>query len=501
MTIRIIAFATAIGTLQGTWASGADHAQFGQAWNRNMVSGETGLPAGFDPGSGENVKWTVELGSETHSTPVVADGRVLVGTNNANPRDPKHVGDRGVLMCFDEADGTFLWQSVVPKRTEDRFFDWPLSGMSSTATVHDGQVFIVNNRGDVMCLDLDGMADGNDGPFRDEGRYMVPDGEAPLEAGPTDADIVWLCNLTDEAGIWSHDAAHSSILVDGDFLYLNTGTGVDNTHKVIRRPDAPSLVVLDRKTGRFLAREREGIGPDIFHCTWSAPALAEVGGRRLVFLCAGNGVIYAFAPLEEPPPEGEVATLERVWSTDVDPGAPKSEIHRFHGNRLRGPTNFFGMPVVVGETLYAAGGGDLWWGKNEAWLFALDAGTGSERWRYALNRHVMATPAVADGLAFITDTGRTVHCVDARTGDGLWTHDVEGEVWGSALVADGKVYVVTRKGHALTFAATREKTILAEHDFRDAASATPVAAGGTLYLATMRRLFALEQAPAERDEP
>ncbi len=486
----VVAVGMVLG-VSGRSVQSDDHAQFGTAWSRNMVSAEQGLPTDFDPKSELAVKWSAELGSETHSTPVVAEGRVLIGTNNENPRDAKHLGDRGVLMCFDEADGTLLWQSVVPKRSEDRFFDWPLSGMSSPATVDDGHVFIVNNRGDVTCLDLDGMADGNDGPFVDEGRYMSPEDEPAREPGATDADIVWLFNLTEQAGIWSHDAAHSSVLVDGDFLYVNTGTGVDNTHKAIRRPDAPSLVVLDRTTGRLLARDREGIGPNIFHSTWSAPAMAEVGGRKLVFFCAGNGIIYAFAPLETAPPEGEVVALARVWSHDIDPAAPKTDVHRFNGNRLRGPTNFFGMPVVVGDSLTVAGGGDLWWGKNDAWLVSLDAATGSERWRYAINRHVMATPAVADGLAFITDTGRTVHCVDAATGEPLWTHDVEGEVWASPLVADGKVYVVSRTGHYLVFAAAREKSILAERELQDAVSATPVAANGVLYIATMRRLFAL----------
>ena len=55
--------------------------------------------------------------------------------------------------------------------------------------------------------------------------------------------------------IWSHDGAHSSILIHGDYLYLNTGTGVDNTHKRIRTPNAPSLVVIDKRSG-LLRRPR-----------------------------------------------------------------------------------------------------------------------------------------------------------------------------------------------------------------------------------------------------
>src|SRR5258708_34798929 len=93
----------------------ADQPQWGEAWSRNMVSQEKGLPDSFDPGTGKNIRWLVDIGTQTYSTPIVAGGRVYIGTNNEQPRDPTHVADSGVLMCFDEATGRLLWQLVVPK--------------------------------------------------------------------------------------------------------------------------------------------------------------------------------------------------------------------------------------------------------------------------------------------------------------------------------------------------------------------------------------------------
>src|SRR5436190_2623037 len=87
----------------------ADQPQWGQAWTRNLVSDERGLPDSFDPETGRNIKWSVPLGTHTHSSPVIAGGRVFIGTNNELPRDPKLVGDRGVLLCLDENDGHLLW--------------------------------------------------------------------------------------------------------------------------------------------------------------------------------------------------------------------------------------------------------------------------------------------------------------------------------------------------------------------------------------------------------
>ena len=100
---------------------------------------------------------------------------------------------------------------------------------------------------------------------------------------------------------------------------------MDNTHRVIRKPDGPSLIVLDKKTGRLLARDNEGIGPRIFHSTWSSPAMGVVNGRKLIFFCGGDGIVYAFEPLQAAPPEGTVETLKRVWRFDPRSVGPEGE--------------------------------------------------------------------------------------------------------------------------------------------------------------------------------
>jgi outer membrane protein assembly factor BamB len=152
------------------------------------------------------------------------------------------------------------------------------------------------------------------------------------------------------------------------------------------------------------------------------------------------------------------------------------------------------------DRIYLAGGGDIWWGKNEAWLKCIAAdrareGAGNDPvWSYPLSRHVLGTPAVSDGLVFIADVGRTFHCVNARTGEGLWTHDVQGEVWASPFVADGKVYLGTRGGWFYIFAAAKEKQVLQELNLASPISATATAANGVLYIANMKRLFALKTA-------
>ena len=124
---------------------------------RHGTSTGTGLPDSFDPLTKRNVKWVVELGSQTHSTPVVAGGRIFIGTNNANPRDPRHIGVRALFMCPDEQDGHLHWQLVVPKLEDDDYLDWPNTGIASEGTVEGERVHTVTNRGEVVCLDVRGM--------------------------------------------------------------------------------------------------------------------------------------------------------------------------------------------------------------------------------------------------------------------------------------------------------------------------------------------------------
>jgi outer membrane protein assembly factor BamB len=454
------------------------------------------LPDRFDPASGENIRWNAAIGTSCYSTPVVAGGRVLLGTNNEQPRDPRHQGDRGVMMCFHASDGRFAWQLVVPKLDSDIFLDWPRAGMCSPATVEGDRVYTVTNRDEVVCLDLAGMTNGNQGPFRDEGPHMTPHDQPAVDVGPTDADIVWLLDLRRAAGVRPHDSAHSSILVDGPYLYVNTSNGLNSKHSGVERPDAPSLVVVEKATGRLVACDREHIGPRIFHCTWSSPSLGEVGGRPRVFFAGGDGVCYGFNPFQ--PTSGEpLAGLHRVWRFDCDPTAPKEDVHRYIRNRRESPSMISSMPVFQNGRLYVTVGGDIWWGKNQAWLQCIDATgagdvtRGALRWSYPVERHCCATPAVDGDLVYVADCGGKLHCVDAQTGRGLWVHDARGEFWASPLVADGKVYIGTRRGDFLILAAGREKRLLSTVRLDAPVHSTAAAANGTLYVATMSRLYAI----------
>ena len=199
-----------------TAASGRDWPQWGGTEARNMSSAERGIPASFVPGkksadgSGvdlrttQNVKWTARLGSQTYSSPAIAGGKVFIGTNDSTLTDPRfEQTGGGVLLCLDEATGRLLWRLVVPRLTTGRKstdFDAMELGICSSPAVDGDRVYVVTNRNEVLCLDANGMANGNDGPFLDERHYEVPAGHPPVEPGPQDADIIWRFDMNRLAG-------------------------------------------------------------------------------------------------------------------------------------------------------------------------------------------------------------------------------------------------------------------------------------------------------------
>jgi len=97
-----------------------------------MVSDATGIPAEWDLKTGKNIKWVAEIGSQSYGNPTILDGKVFVGTNNQRLRNPKQTGDRGVIMCFREKDGKFLWQMTHEKLAAGRVNDWPEQGICSS---------------------------------------------------------------------------------------------------------------------------------------------------------------------------------------------------------------------------------------------------------------------------------------------------------------------------------------------------------------------------------
>jgi len=491
-----------------------DWAQWGGSNDRNMVSDEKNLPddwdAGkkigdteeIDPKTTKNVKWVVKLGSQSYGNPVISQGKVLVGTNNESPRDPKYnlpdkrPSDRGVVMCFNEADGKFLWQLCSPKLPSGKVNDWEYLGICSSPLVEGNRVYVVTNRCEVLCLDLNGMANGNDGPFKDEAKYFGGAGK-PIEPGPTDADIIWQYDMMDELGVFPHNMSNCSILMLGDTLYVNTSNGQDWSHVNIPSPNSPSLIALDKKTGQILGEDDAGIGRRLFHGQWSSPSAGLVNGKLQIFFGGGDGWLYAFDPT--PVKEGDHDHIKTLWRFDCNPPEYKTK----DGKKIKYPdangvSEVIATPVLYKGKIYAATGQDPEHGEGLGIFTCIDptksgdVTTSGCVWNYKDIKRSISTVSIVDDLVFVGDFSGNVHCLDAATGKVNWVYPTKSHIWGSSLAADGKVYIGNEEGDIYIFKVSKEKQEPKKISMGAPVFSSPVAANGVLYIATQTHLYAIQ---------
>jgi outer membrane protein assembly factor BamB len=473
-----------VGLLLAGAAVAAEVNMFGGEPSRNMADPDAkGLPTKFDPESGLNLLWSADLGSQSYGGPIVAGGKVYVGTNNEGKRNPKLTGDRGNLMAFDAATGKFLWQAAYPKLPAGRVNDWPLQGVCSTPAIEGDRLYYVNNRAQVVCADTEGFLDKeNDGPVTNE-----------AEKSEIDEDVVWSYDMIAELDVFPHNLAAGNPLLVGDVIYTVTGNGVDEGHINIPSPTAPSFVALDKNTGKLLW-ENSLPGEKILHGQWSNGAYGVVKGRAQVVYAGGNGWVYSLDP----------KTGKLLWSFDCN---PKEAVWKIGGAGTR--NYIIATPVIWDDKVYIAVGQDPEHGEGVGHLYALDAtkdgdvtGTATVWHRGGDDYHrTLSTVAIdKDGILYASDLSGHLYAMDAKTGKLHWMYDVFAAIWGSPFVADGKVYLGDEDGDVVVLRAGTKKELLHEANMGSSVYSTPVAKDGILYVTTRSKLFAFKEGAGKKPE-
>jgi outer membrane protein assembly factor BamB len=474
MTRKLLALPVLLGTVAVLAdPPSVERAMFGNSFARNMVSGETGLPADWDVKTGKNVKWWADVGSQAYAGPVVAGGRVFVGTNNDGLRNPALPNDRGVVMAFSAGTGEFLWQLTHEKLAAGPIHDWPQQGICSTPFVEGNRLYYTSNRATLVSADTGGLQDGNVGPATGE-----------KATGPTDGDVVWEYDMMAELNVFPHNLAVSSPLVVDGILYATTGNGIDEDHGKVPVPTAPSFVALDAATGRLLWASSLP-GARILHGTWSSPTYAVIKGRPQVIFPGGDGWVYSFEP--------KAGTL--LWKFDANPKDSKW-VAGGRGTR----NSLIASAVVWEDKVYIGVGEDPEFGEGVGNFWCIDAtldGDVTETakvWHRGGNdfHRTISTVAIHDGIVYAADLSGFLYALDARTGAHYWTHDLLAAVWGPPFVADGRVYVGDEDGDVAILKAGKTKELIAEPNMGVSVYSTPVAKDGVLYVLGRSRLFALQ---------
>jgi outer membrane protein assembly factor BamB len=478
-----------------------DWPMWGGTIGRNMSNATTGISIDFtpatDPKEGKNLLWVAMLGSQTYGNPVVADGRVFVGTNNGGNYRPKHKGDRGCLLTFDENTGEFLWQLTREKLPQGRISDWPEQGICSTPCVEGDYIFVVTNRAELMCLDVNGFYDDeNDGPYEEE-----------IDSEKQDADIVWSLDMIEELGVFPHNLATSSPIIIGDLVFLLTSNGVEEAHKEVPAPRSPCFLAVNKNTGEVVWEDNTPFDK-ILHGQWSSPAGGIVNGKAQVYMAGGDGWLYAL----------DAETGKHVWKFDLN---PKDSEWELGGRGTR--NSIISTPVFFEGSVFLAVGQDPEHGEGVGHLYRIDASksgdvspvtpdgkpnpNSAQIWHVGgidtdgkvtgregeyLFRRSISSVAIHDGLVYAPDLTGYLHCLDLETGERYWEHDTLAAIWGSPMYADGKILMGDEDGDLVILEAGKTHKVLAEKMFTSSIYSTPTIANGKIFVSDRSRLYVFD---------
>jgi hypothetical protein len=409
-------------------------------------------------------------------------------------------------MCLDEKTGRMIWQLPVPRNmagtVEPYHFNHWRCGICSTPAIDgDGKyIYIVSSAGEVLCVDRRGQGDGNDGPFVDELKYMQA--ASGYKLGKTDGDIVWRFDLIKEVDVVPHDVCGSSPVVLGDYVYACTSNGQDGRHRRVANPKAPSLVVLDKRTGKLAAVEGEKMGRRIVHGNWSSPVVGRFGGRDMVLFAGGDWFLYAFEPFKPATAQAPVGKLKKIWQVECCPkeyqvrNGKAIAYSSWRSKSPDGPSEIIGIPAVYDGKIYTTIGQSPVHGAGQGALTCIDGKTGKKLWENRKVDRSLANVLIHEGLAYVPDRSGKMHCIDAVTGKSYWVHQMDAGVWTcSAFEVNGIILVSTERRRTLwAFKAGRKKTIVGKCRMKSE-SITPVSANGIMYFPTQKRIFAMKVNP------
>ncbi|HEY7154951.1 MAG TPA: PQQ-binding-like beta-propeller repeat protein [Gemmataceae bacterium] len=509
--IIIVGSASAVGLLMGLFLAGSaargdDWPMFGRDRTRNTVSREKDAPTSWQIERRQdglliqprwNIKWETRLGTHNFAAPVVAGGLVWVGTTNTNP-DGEPAENAAVLMCFRERDGKLLWRYLSPQRG-DRFDDPAAAGIACSPLVEGERLWFTTNLGEVVCLDI-----------------------APLNKGQGEPRIVWKLDMGKDLGVRPVGAPMNIGILTCSIgaswqgrIYVTTGNGVAEDEKVVPAPKAPSLLCLDKNTGKVLWSDSSP-GKNILRSQRSSPLVAEVNGRAQVLAAQGDGWLRSF----------DARTGELLWKFDLNPKGAKPLQPGGRGERCFP----IATPVLYDNKVYIAIGRDVDDGSGVGRLWCIDitkvpqnkdkdltpvndnfdpktevnkdsglvwhrggpvVPAPKEAEREFNFERTMSTVAIHNGLVLAAETTGYVQCLDARTGRHYWTYDAKATICSSPLIADGKVYIGDENGIVHVLALSREKKLLARNDMDEAVNAPAVFANGVLYVVTDWKLYAI----------
>ena len=408
--------------------AGASHAGNWPAWRgpEGMgVSSEKNIPLRWS--TNENVRWRTGLPERGNSTPIIWGNRVFV--TQAIEKEK-----RRVLMCFDRATGSLLWQ-VGP-------------AVAESEPTHDTNP---------QC---------SGSPVTDGDRVIVWFGSAGLYCFDLKGKELWRRELGPQRHIWGWGA---SPMLYRDLCILNFG------------PGEPSfLLAVNKKTGKDVwklvepnadsGEKKPGQDKAVWTGSWNTPVVIRAN-RRDELAVAWPKRLLALEP----------TTGKELWScAGLNPLVYTSPLYDVKTETVVAMGGFNGMALAA----KAGGSGDVTGSRR--------------LWHHPRTKQRIGSGVIHDGHIYILNDPGVAECFELQTGKLVWEERLKGaapksDSWSSMVLADGKFYVINQGGDAFVLKANPKFEVLATNSLAETTMASIAPSDGELFIRTHKGLWCISE--------
>jgi outer membrane protein assembly factor BamB len=406
-------------TLNEVWAIGNGSWSTWRSDSENSGAGQSG-PAEL------NLRWKFGTGGGVVSTPVIAEGRVYVGSQDKN------------VYCLDARDGRRLWSFMTEAR------------IKSSVAVADGRVYVGPDDGYVYCLD----AKNGTRLWRTEaGGYIEASFKAVTEIRSSPlvvGDRVYVGSL--DTNLYCLDAD------SGDIVWTYKTEGYITSSPAVS--DGAVYITSQESNSGALYKIDAGEGLLVWRCDIPYVMVSDRGIDLHVSPTVADGMVFVAAnKYNYYGVNAETGDIEWTYST--------TEGTEGIGGYLVASTAYHDGELYVVDMFF---------------ITALDAESGEVAWKSWIGTELYTSPAYADGKVYVTTDRRFVYVLNATNGDRLSFFDTGSNSWSAPSLYEGRLYFGNNDGnvYCLDEETVTHGQILAELDRNEVKTGETITGCGQL---------------------
>ncbi len=388
---------------------------------------EKNLPLTWGPK--ENVRWKTPLKDPGNSTPVIWGDRIFL----------TQAGDKTM---------------------------WPPKGSNGGPAIARRRALLCLDRTDGKILwQKDVMYDEQEAthgtnpfcsasPVTDGERVIVSFGSAGMYCYDFTGKELWKKDLGKLEHVWGNA---SSPILHGELCILWCGPG-----------ERQFLLAVNKRTGEKVWQHDEPGGADglkdkTWKGSWSTPIVVRVSGQDQLIVGVPK-LLKGFDPRSGKELWSCAGLGDLVYTSPLFSDGVAVQMSGFHGPALA---------VKLG------GAGDIT--KDRLWHHAKS------------NPQRIGSGVIVGQHIYILEAEGAPHCYELSSGKQVWKADGRSgdSAWGSMVHADGRLYVTTRGGTTLIYAANPTYELLASNHLGEHVDASIAVSNGELFIRTHKHLWCI----------